>query len=104
MTALDPSNGEFRTHYAGFFDSGFGYGLEGELSGTRAVLEVRAHDVPFMLENQQQVCKLRFERMLELPDILYGAEIGSSYYDQGLQLSKHFQSITWPKRPQLSLL
>lgn len=104
MTALDPSNGEFRTHYAGFFDPGFGYGLEGELSGTRAVLEVRAHDVPFMLENQQQVCKLRFERMLELPDILYGAEIGSSYYDQGLQLSKHFQSITWPKRPQLSLL
>lgn len=104
MTALDPSNGEFRTHYAGFFDPGFGYGLEGELSGTRAVLEVRAHDVPFMLENQQQVCKLRFERMLEPPDILYGAEIGSSYYDQGLQLSKHFQSITWPTRPQLSLL
>ena len=104
MTALDPSSGEFRTHYAGFFDPGFGYGSEGELSGTRAVMEVRAHDVPFMLENRQRICKLKFERMLEYPDILYGAEIGSSYYDQDLRLSKHFHPKTFRERPQLTLL
>jgi dCTP deaminase len=104
MTALNPSSGEFRTHYAGFFDPGFGYGSRGEMAGTRAVMEIRAHDVPFMLENQQQVCQLRFERMLEHPDLLYGAEIGSSYYDQGLRLSKHFNPMTLRERPQLSLL
>jgi dCTP deaminase len=104
MMALNPSSGEFRTHYAGFFDPGFGYGSGGEMAGTRAVMEIRAHDVPFMLENQQQVCQLRFERMLERPDLLYGAEIGSSYYDQGLRLSKHFNPKTLRERPQLSLL
>jgi dCTP deaminase len=104
MTALNPSSGEFRTHYAGFFDPGFGYGSKGEMAGTRAVMEIRAHDVPFMLENRQQVCQLRFERMLECPDLLYGAEIGSSYYDQGLRLSKHFNAKTLRERPQLSLL
>lgn len=104
MMALNPSSGEFRTHYAGFFDPGFGYGSKGEMAGTRAVMEIRAHDVPFMLENQQQVCQLRFERMLEPPDLLYGAEMGSSYYDQGLRLSKHFNPKTLRERPQLSLL
>jgi dCTP deaminase len=104
MIALDPTSGEFRTHYAGFFDPGFGYGAGGELSGTRAVMEVRAHDVPFMVENLQRVCKLKFEHMLEPPDVLYGVEIGSSYYDQGLRLSKHFHPKTLPERPQLPLL
>jgi dCTP deaminase len=104
MIALDPTSGEFRTHYAGFFDPGFGYGAGGELTGTRAVMEVRAHDVPFMVENLQRVCKLKFERMLEPPDVLYGVEIGSSYYDQGLRLSKHFHPKTLPQRPQLPLL
>jgi dCTP deaminase len=104
MIALDPTSGEFRTHYAGFFDPGFGYGAEGERKGTRAVMEVRAHDVPFMVENLQRVCKLKFARMLEPPDTLYGVEIGSSYYDQGLRLSKHFRSNTEPEPSQLPLL
>jgi dCTP deaminase len=102
MIALDPTSGEFRTHYAGFFDPGFGYGSAGEGAGTRAVMEVRAHDVPFMIENRQRVCKLKFERMLEAPDVLYGVDIGSSYYDQGLRLSKHFLPITFPIRPGFS--
>ena len=86
MTALDPHIGEFRTHYAGFFDPGFGYTDQ----GTRAVMEVRAHDVPFMIEHRQRVCKLGFERMLETPEFSYGEEIGSSYQGQTLKLSKHF--------------
>ena len=86
MTALDPHSGEFRTHYAGFFDPGFGYTDQ----GTRAVMEVRAHDVPFMIEHRQRVCKLGFERMLETPEFSYGEEIGSSYQGQTLKLSKHF--------------
>ena len=63
MTAYDPTSGELRTHYAGFFDPGFGYDRDGTLHGSRAALEVRAHDVPFMIEHGQQVCKLTFERM-----------------------------------------
>jgi dCTP deaminase len=90
MTAYDPTAGELRTHYAGFFDPGFGYGAE--RAGTRAVLEVRAHDVPFMVEHGQRVCKLGFERMSEPPDLLYGRDIGSSYQDQELTVSKHFRS------------
>ena len=86
MVALDPHAGEFRTHYAGFFDPGFGY----EAPGTRAVMEIRAHDVPFALEHGQQVCRLRFERMLEVPEKTYGAQAGSSYQGQGIRLSKHF--------------
>ena len=89
MTAYDPTAGELRTHYAGFFDPGFGYGAE--RAGTRAVLEVRAHDVPFMVEHGQRVCKLGFERMSEPPDLLYGRDIGSSYQDQELTVSKHFR-------------
>ena len=72
MTAYDPTSGELRTHYAGFFDPGFGYDPDGDFHGSRAALEVRAHDVPFMIEHGQRVCKLTFERMLEAPDTLYG--------------------------------
>jgi dCTP deaminase len=90
MTAYDPTAGELRTHYAGFFDPGFGFGAE--RTGTRAVLEVRAHDVPFMVEHGQRVCKLGFERMVEPPELLYGREIGSSYQDQELTVSKHFRT------------
>ena len=75
MVALDPKSGEFRTHYAGLFDPGFGHGVP----DTRAVLEIRAHDVPFALEHGQRVCRLRFERLLEAPELTYGAGAGSSY-------------------------
>jgi dCTP deaminase len=92
MTAFDPTSGELRTHYAGFFDPGFGYDPKGEINGSRAALEVRAHDVPFMIEHRQRVCKLTFDRMLERPDILYGEKIGSSYQRQEETLGKHFSS------------
>ena len=72
MTAYDPTAGELRTHYAGFFDPGFGYDPRGRRHGTRAALEVRARDVSFMVEHRQPICKLAFERMLEPPDVLYG--------------------------------
>ncbi len=87
MVALDPTSGEFRAHYAGFFDPGFGYGAE----QTRAVMEVRAHDVPFMLEHGQRVCRLEFERLLAPPEITYGAGAGSHYQGQHIQLSKQFR-------------
>ncbi|MBM3942406.1 MAG: 2'-deoxycytidine 5'-triphosphate deaminase [SAR202 cluster bacterium] len=90
MVAYEPTSGELRTHYAGFFDPGFGYDPQGRLPGTRAVMEVRAHDVPFMVEHGQKVCKLWFEKMLARPDILYGPSIGSAYQRQELTLSKHF--------------
>ncbi len=89
MVAYDTLVGEFRVHYAGFFDPGFGHG---ESAGTRAVLEVRSHEVPFVLEDGQVVGRLVYERLLDLPDKLYGREIGSSYQKQGLQLSKHFKT------------
>jgi dCTP deaminase len=92
MTAYDPTAGELRTHYAGFFDPGFGFDPEGRRQGARAVLEVRARDVPFMVEHAQRICKLGFERMLEPPDVVYGEQIGSSYQYQELTLSKHFKA------------
>ena len=92
MTAYDPTSGELRTHYAGFFDPGFGYDPAGGFHGSRAALEVRAHDVPFMIEHGQAVCKLRFERMLEPPSILYGPSIGSSYQRQEETLSRYFRT------------
>ena len=92
MTAYDPTSGELRTHYAGFFDPGFGYDPAGGFRGSRAALEVRAHDVPFMIEHGQRVCKLTFERMLEAPATLYGQGIGSSYQRQEETLGKHFHS------------
>ncbi len=92
MVAYDPASGELRTHYAGFFDPGFGILPAGEKAlGTVAALEVRAHDVPFMIEDGQKVSRLAFERMAAEPDRLYGREIGSSYFDQRSMLSKHFQ-------------
>jgi len=90
MTAYDPTSGELRTHYAGFFDPGFGYDPVGGFHGSRAALEVRAHDVPFMIEHGQRVCKLTFEHMLEAPTLLYGQGIGSSYQRQEETLGKHF--------------
>ncbi|HWE50880.1 MAG TPA: 2'-deoxycytidine 5'-triphosphate deaminase [Bryobacteraceae bacterium] len=91
MVPYDPTIGEFRIHYAGFFDPGFGYG-SGEIKGTRAVLEVRSHEVPFILEDGQTVASLVFEKLLERPRLLYGEGIGSSYQRQGLNLSKHFRA------------
>jgi dCTP deaminase len=90
MLAYDPTAGELRTHYAGFFDPGFGYSREPGGHGARAALEVRARDVPFMVEHRQPVCKLAFERMAEQPDVLYGEDVGSSYQHQQTMLSKHF--------------
>ena len=90
MMAYDPTAGELRTHYAGFFDPGFGWDPSGRRHGSRAALEVRARDVSFMVEHRQPICKLAFERMLEEPDALYGADVGSSYQGQTTMLSKHF--------------
>jgi dCTP deaminase len=90
MLAYDPTAGELRTHYAGFFDPGFGYSLDPGARGSRAALEVRARDVSFMVEHGQPVCKLAFERMAEQPDVLYGKDIGSNYQGQETMLSKHF--------------
>ena len=90
MTPFDPLVGEFRVHYAGFFDPGFGHASAGA-QNTRAVLEVRSRDVPFILEDGQIVGRLVYERMLERPASLYGVAQGSNYQGQGLKLSKHFQ-------------
>ena len=90
MVAYDTLVGEFRVHYAGFSDPGFGHAAEGA-QGTRAVLEVRSHDVPFMIEDGQLVGRLVYERLTDVPDKLYGPAIGSSYQRQGLQLSKQFK-------------
>jgi dCTP deaminase len=91
MVPFDPLVGEFRVHYAGFFDPGFGYAGAGGL-GARAVLEVRSREVPFILEHGQIVGRLVYENMLARPDQLYGSGIGSNYQAQGLKLSKHFRS------------
>jgi dCTP deaminase len=90
MLAYDPTAGELRTHYAGFFDPGFGFHRDQTAPGSRAALEVRARDVSFMVEHRQPVCKLAFERMAEEPDVLYGKDIGSNYQGQMTMLSKHF--------------
>jgi dCTP deaminase len=90
MIPIDTSVGEFRIHYAGFFDPGFGYGLS-DIKGTRAVLEVRAHEVPFMIEHRQVVGRLKYMRLLSRPDKIYGSDIGSSYQRQELTLSKQFR-------------
>jgi dCTP deaminase len=91
MVAHDPSMGEFRVHYAGFFDPGFGYGSNGEIPGTKAVLEVRAYEVPILLEDDDLVGRLLYYPMAAKPDRVYGASIGSSYQQQGLALSKQFK-------------
>ena len=90
MAPIDPAMGEFRVHYAGFFDPGFGYTASGE-PGSRAVLEVRSHEVPFILEDGQIIGRLSYEKMAEQPETLYGQTSVSSYQGQGLKLSKHFK-------------
>ena len=91
MMAYDPTAGELRTHYAGFFDPGFGYDPGGDRPGSRAALEVRARDVPFMVEHRQPVCKLALERTSAPAERLYGADLGSNYQGQVTMLSKHFE-------------
>ncbi len=83
--------GEFRVHYAGFFDPGFGHAAAGG-TGSRGVLEVRCHEAPFALEHGQIVGRLVYEEMTEVPDILYGKDMGSNYQGQGLKLAKHFKA------------
>jgi len=93
MRAYDTKVGEFRVHYAGFFDPGFGF-AEVNGQGSRGVLEVRCHEAPFVLEHGQIVGRLVYEKMLESPSQLYGQEIASNYQGQGLKLSKHFRMLT----------
>jgi len=92
MVPYDPSVGEFRIHYAGFFDPGFGYGAN-DINGARAVLEVRSHEVPFLIEHGQDVGRLIYERLLAEPTKVYGVNIGSNYQAQGLKLSKQFKPL-----------
>ncbi len=90
MVPYDPSIGELRIHYAGFFDPGFGYGLN-DIPGTKAVLEVRAHEVPVLIEDGQVIGRLDYSPMMGIPDKIYGGSIGSSYQKQGAMLSKQFK-------------
>jgi dCTP deaminase len=89
MAPMDAAIGEFRVHYAGFFDPGFGAGADGR-PGARAVLEVRSREVPFVLEDGQFIGRLVYEQMAEAPQTLYGEGGVSNYQGQGLKLSKHF--------------
>jgi dCTP deaminase len=89
MEPFNPLVGEFRVHYAGFFDPGFG--LEDGKPCARAVLEVRSREVPFILEHGQVIGRLVFERLTDPPPNAYGQGIGSNYQRQGLKLSKHFR-------------
>ena len=92
MLPYDTRAGEFRVHYAGFFDPGFGWnGKTGKAGGSRGVLEVRSHEVPFLLEHGQIVGSLRYERMAAKPDMLYGMDISSNYQGQSLKLAKQFK-------------
>lgn len=90
MVPFNPLVGEFRVHYAGFMDPGFGHAAAGG-HGSRVVLEVRSHKVPFILEHGQIIGRLIYERLTELPDIVYGRDLKSNYQGQGLKLSKHFK-------------
>ena len=90
MAPFDPMIGEYRVHYAGFFDPGFGYSA-GKVPGAKAVLEVRSLDIPFIVEDGQIVGRLVYDRLTEVPETLYGQGIGSHYQAQGLKLSKHFR-------------
>jgi len=89
MIAYDTGSGELRTHYAGFFDSGFGGSIQD--GGARAVLEVRSHDVPFLIEDGQTLFSMQFEPNTEMPEFVYGEDIKSNYQGQGLKLGKHFK-------------
>jgi dCTP deaminase len=90
MMPFNPLVGEFRVHYAGFFDPGFGH-ESGQGRGARAVLEVRSREVPFVLEDGQIIGRLMFERLTDTPPQVYGQALGSNYQRQGLKLSKHFR-------------
>jgi dCTP deaminase len=103
MEQYDSSIGEFTVHYAGFFDPGFGYGTRGEIKGTKAVLEVRAHEVPILLEDGQEVGRMTYLKMADRPTELYGQNIGSSYQGQGLALSKQFKKPRAESTPASSL-
>ena len=92
MAPIDPAIGEFRVHYAGFFDPGFGQGADGR-PNARAVLEVRSRDVPFLIEDGQPVGRLVYETLADAADELYGAGAASNYQGQGLKLSKHFRDF-----------
>jgi len=91
MVPFDPLVGEFRVHYAGFFDPGFGHSAAGG-TGSRAVLEVRSREVPFLLGHGQTIGRLIYETLAEAPDRLYGSALGSNYQAQTLKLSKHFKA------------
>lgn len=97
MVPFNPLVGEFRVHYAGFFDPGFGHS-SGNGEGARAVLEVRSHEVPFILEDGQIIGRLVYEPLTEAPSQVYGQGIGSNYQKQGLKLSKHFRPYDPSKR------
>ncbi len=97
MVPFNPLVGEFRVHYAGFFDPGFGHS-SGHGEGARAVLEVRSHEVPFILEDGQIIGRLVYEPLTEVPSQVYGQGIGSNYQRQGLILSKHFRPYDPCKR------
>jgi dCTP deaminase len=90
MVVYDAGAGEIRTHYAGFFDPGFGFG-DGSVLGTKVVMEVRAREVPFMVYDGQTSFKVWFERLRGRPDRVYGVGLASSYQHQTLSLSKHFR-------------
>jgi dCTP deaminase len=90
MAPFDPLIGEYRVHYAGFFDPGFGY-AEGKAPGAKAVLEVRSLDIPFIVEDGQIVGRLVYDKLTDIPETLYGQGVGSHYQAQGLKLSKHFR-------------
>lgn len=89
LVAFDATKGELRTHYAGFIDAGFGWDAEGRAPGAKLVLEIRTHDVPFLLEHGQALFRVEFMRNEAVPDVLYG-QSGSSYQMQGLRLAKQF--------------
>ncbi len=92
IAPMDVRSGEYRSHYAGFIDPGFGYGKEGEIKGLPIVLEIRPYEDNIVLIDKQPICKVVFEKVAELPDMVYGAGIGSNYSDQsGARLSKHFK-------------
>ncbi len=92
MVPYNPLVGEFRVHYAGFFDPGFGHS-SGHGEGARAVLEVRSHEVPFILEDAQIIGRLVYEPLTEAPEVVYGQGLNSNYQQQGLKLSKHFKAF-----------
>ena len=89
MVPYDVDIGEFRVHYAGFFDPGFGY----QNNGSHAVLEVKTYEIPFAIEDNQSIARLVFEKLAQVPHEIYGSKINSNYQNQALALSKHFKVL-----------